>query len=35
MLHAFIYDDIKQADYMAANPPVTAPWYTTWANSNS
>ena len=35
MLHAFIYDDIKQADYMAANPPVTTPWYTTWANSNS
>ncbi len=35
MLHAFIYDDIKQADYVAANPPVTTPWYTNWAKTNT
>ncbi len=30
MLHAFIYDDIKTDDYIASNPPNTAPWYTEW-----
>lgn len=31
MLHAFIYEDIAQADYMTANPPDNTPWYSTWA----
>ena len=31
MMHAFIYDDVQQKDFMAANPIDRTPWYTTWA----
>lgn len=30
MMHAFIYDDVSQEDYMATHPADNTPWYTEW-----
>lgn len=34
MMHAFIYDDVQQKDFIAANPIDRTPWYTAWAASH-